>query len=335
MFNSNSQRNLIGIDFSADAMRVIQTGGSATAPTVHATAVLPPTKWLTEDAHPSEQAVRRLRDVLRSSKFVGSSCALALPSTAVYCEPVEVPALPHDELKESIAWTAVDRLGVDRGELVAGHLSMRNGTLGGPTSEVLVLAAKKAIVNKAIGFLAAAGLEVRRAELGSIAAMRLGWNQVKKSGRSNNFAMLHLEPDRAMLAVMNSGGLGFHRSFNWASSVDLSPEAIPLAGEHVESYGWRWRQLAEEILQCLRHVERRAGSVWPEYILLSGQLAEEPGIAPAIRSVCGAHAELVDTTSAVNWTGHQPVGSLAAWSSALSMSLPVGTLASPKARKVA
>lgn len=335
MFNTSNQRNLIGIEFAADAMRLIQLGGTAAAPTVQATAVLPGTRWLMDETTPADGTSRRLKELLKASKFTGNSCAMVLPSAAVFCESVEVPALANDEMRESITWTAVDRLGVDRAELVTGHLPIRNGTLGGPTSEVLVIATRKAVVNKAIGFLALAGLEVRRAELGAMAATRLGWNHVKKSGRSANFAVLHLEPERAMLAVMNGNGLAFHRSFKWESSVDLTPDAIPMAGEQDESHAWHWRQLAEEILQCLRHVERRPGAAWPEHIILSGPLAEEPGIASAIRSVCGAKVELLEGSSMVDWAGHIPVGGMAAWSAALSVALPEGAQAAAPARKVA
>ncbi len=337
MFKSPHQRNLIAVEFGSNSLRLLQLAGNTAQPVVQAAHAISGVHWNSQQTNVDEGTVRRLRDALRGGGFTGRACALALPSKSVLTECIEVPTLSNDELKETVSWTAVDRLGNDRSEIVAGHVPIRTGTLGAPRGEVLLIAARRAAVNKAMGLLAAAGLEPRRAELGAMASLRMAWNHVKAPAPGTTFAFLNLESDHASLAVLNHYGLLFHRAFAWESSADINPGAIPMAGSEDESHAWRWRQMAEEMLLCLRHVERRAGGAWPQYMLLSGALADEPGVATAIRSVCGAETRLLQNEQIVDWSKvTRPAGPLTAWSTAVAVALPCETLAAPqKERRVA
>ncbi len=336
-FKSPSQRNLIAVECGTNTLRLLQLAGNGTSAVVQAVAVITGAGFNSEQSAGDEAAIRRIKEALRGGGFSGRACALSLPAKSILTESIEVPALANDEMKESVSWTAVDRLGVDRSEVVAGHLPIRAGTLGGPTSEVLVVATRRESVNRAVVLLTKAGLEPQRAELGALAAMRLAWGQIKASATLPHFAFLHLESDRATLALLNSSGLIFHRSFAWESSADLAHGAIPVAGEENESHAWRWRQMAEEMLLCLRHVERRSAGSWPEFVLLSGALAEEPGAASAIRSVCGAETRAMDLEQFSDWSKvKRPSGSLSAWTSLVSVALPKASIVAPKTkRKVA
>ncbi|MSR28689.1 MAG: hypothetical protein EXS03_03825 [Phycisphaerales bacterium] len=338
MFNSPGQRSPIAVDFSRSATRMIQLSSVSTAPAVHAVATLPAATGIFEDGPLDEPMARRLRDALKQGKFSGAACALALPSSSVFTELVEVPSVAGDELRDTISWTAVDRMGMEREDLVAGHLPIRNGTLGGTTQEVLVVASQKSLINRAIKLLAHAGLQTNRAELGAVAAMRMAWGTIKDGGRVGSFGFLHLEPDRATLALLNLHGLAYFRAFEWESSAQLNPDLISIAGTeaHSESKAWRWRQLGEQVLQCLRHVERRAPGSWPECIRMSGPLAEEPGVASAIGSVCGASTELFDSARRVDWSAAPAgTGSHSHWTAAIATILPSHHAPVSSARRVA
>jgi len=327
MFGSHGQRSPIAVEFSKTSLRLIQLSAPTTAPAVTACATLPPAKGVFEDGPVDEAACRRVRDALKQNGFTGSTCALALPASSVFCESIEVPALATEELRESVSWAAVDRLGVERDEVVAGHLPIRNGTLGGSTQEVLVIASPRALVTRALQLLNHAGLETRRAELGSAAAMRLSWNALKNTGRLTAFGFVHLEHDRATLALLNLHGLTYFRAFEWESSASFNADLIPVAGAEQQSQAWRWRQLGEQVLQCLRHVERRVPGSWPESIRLSGPLADEPGVASAIGAVCGVTAETTDSSSCVDWSAAPtPPGGRAAWNAPLALVLPSGSM---------
>lgn len=335
---SCSQRSPIAVECSANALRILQLSGSAPNAVVKAAAIVNGMNFASERTTWDDATVRKVRDALRTGGFTGTACALSLPAKLIMTESIDLPALASDEMKESVSWTAVDRLGVDRQEVVSGYLPIRAGTLGGANSEVLVVATRSAVINRLAGLLTQAGYEPLRAELGALAAMRLAWNDIKNASASiPQFAFLHLEPDHATLALLNSAGLDFHRSFAWESSVVLNHGAIPVAGEENESHAWRWRQMAEGILLCLRHVERRVNGVWPQFILLSGALAEEPGVACAIRSVCGAETRVMDATQFADWSQvKRPVGSMTAWTSLVSVALPTSmTTQAPSARRVA
>ena len=334
VFKSPSQRNQIAVECDERVIRLLQLGGSGATPAVHAVATLATPEPGSDEATSDEHLVRRIKEALRGGGFSGRACTISLPSKSILTECIELPALASDEMKESVSWTAVDRLGVDRSNVVAGHLPIRAGTLGGPSSEVLVVATLRDSVNRIASLVTQAGLEPHRAELGSLAAMRLAWGQVKSMASIPQFAFLHLESERATLALLNGSGLAFHRSFAWESSADLNRGSIPVAGAEDESHAWRWRQMAEEILLCLRHVERRAVGSWPAFILMSGSLAEEPGIASAIRSVCGAETRIMDAEQFADWSMvDRPRGPLSAWTSLLSMALPTTAALAIKTQK--
>ncbi len=337
MFNSQGQRNLIAVEFGSSSLRLLQLAGNTTQPVVQAAQALSGMHWNSQQTNVDEATVRRLRDAVRGGGFSGRACALALPAKSVFTECIEVPTLSADELKETVSWTAVDRLGAERSEIVAGHVAIRAGTLGTSRAEVLLIAARRACVNKAIALLNAVGLEPRRAELGAMAALRMAWNQMKAPALGETYAFLNLESDHATLAVLNHHGLLFHRAFAWESSADINPGAIPMAGAEDESHAWRWRQVAEEILLCLRHVERRFGGAWPSVMLLSGALADEPGVATAVRSVCGAETRLLQSDQIVDWSRvTRPAGSLSGWNTAVAIALPCEVAAASRAdRKVA
>jgi hypothetical protein len=87
----------------------------------------------------------------------------------------------------------------------------------------------------------------------------------------------------------------------------------------------------------LRHIERRAVGSWPEFVTLSGALAEEPGVASAIRTVCGTETRLINIENSVDWSKvKRPNGPLAAWTSLVAIALPQTTVAAVnKKRRVA
>ncbi len=319
MFRTHGQRSAIGVEIAPGAIRLVQLAGTSGTPSVHATASLAGAKGVFSEGALDEAASRRIKDALKQGRFSGNQCTLVLPASAVYTECVEVPSLATDELRESVAWTAVDRLGVEKDDLVSGHVGVRNGTLGGSNQEVLVIAARKAVVTRALSLLAHAGLQTRRVELGSVAAMRLCWQASRDTGRGHSLGFLYLEDDRASLALLTAQGLSYFRSFEWESSKDIDPSLIPVAGDEPESKAWQWRQLGEHVLHCLRHAERRIPGSWPETIRISGPLAEEPGMAAAVGSVCGSTTELFDCTKRVDWSSvGSKAGSPAAWTAAVS-----------------
>ncbi|MEI6878894.1 MAG: pilus assembly protein PilM, partial [Planctomycetota bacterium] len=166
-FQSPNQRNVIAVECGANALRLLQLGGNAMNPVVQAIAMLPGSGLNSQQSGSDEAMVRRIKEALRSGGFSGRSCALSLPAKSIMTECIEIPALANNEMKESVSWTAVDRLGVDRNEVVSGHLPIRAGTLGGATSEVLVVATRRNTVNRTAALLTEAGLEPRRAELGA------------------------------------------------------------------------------------------------------------------------------------------------------------------------
>ena len=50
---------------------------------------------------------------------------------------------------------------------------------------------------------------------------------------------------------------------------------------------FRWSGLADEILQCLRYVERRAAGQWPGGMIVSGPCAGQVELLATLESICG------------------------------------------------
>jgi hypothetical protein len=344
----------LGVDIDESCIRIAQL----TAPGQHALArvsaqwVLPTSPLRPDGAvHLAGMpgVIAALRALIRSAKIPCGKCVVTLPASGALTEMAQLPPIADHELEETVTWEAVDRFGLDRSDVVSGHLPL-NADRPGPSRDLLLVAVRRATMIAIADMLVRCGLEPMRMELAPLAVLRL----CMREGIERQ-ALLHIERSRACFMVMQDGNVRYQRSFGWhpahISAVeamvglglgDADDGSIPLVGDEVAQtpQAMRWREVAEEVLASLRHAERRASGCWPERIWVSGSGAAEPGLCEAVAAVCGTDTGPIGACPRISWPEGEAPEPHALWAGAVAAGIAArdtaqAAAAPSKARRVA
>lgn len=326
MFKALTPRTDIAIDFGSDRTRLVQLSQDGMDATIDAAIELDATPFAggSSEAVIDAAFVPALRRALRAGGFAGRRCAITIPCQALLVDTAELPSLAREELVQGALWEAVDRFGLDRAELHLGTLPMGTGSRAGASVEHLLVGIRRSVALALTDCVARVGLEPTRIEASSLAALRTAWRGMKMATAGNCFAVLHLEERKAGLSIMSGSGLAFHRTFDWtpASQGDGQAGWIPLEGADPGTERvFRWYGLAEETLQCFRHVDKKLGGAWPTQLVLTGPAVNDPALTTALSSVCSVHALVVGLAPGVAQGVLDPMASTSAWSAALGSAL--------------
>jgi hypothetical protein len=322
-FLSRSSGNApIAIDFGRRSVRLLQVSKGESAYPCSAAAELPGWVLSADEERGSSTAgdvTARLHDVISQCGFAGNMCMLTLPAEVFQCDTARLPVMPDSELLQSVQFEAADKFGIDKATTVLGHL--RLGEVSGGQQDVLIMATPRKAVESAVSPVAAAGLGALHLEHAAFSALRAISRQrnaeVADPAEAANFAMVHIEDRVATLVVVRERVPTMVRCVmgDWAPMVtsiqtpgprgdapltvagQVAADAIPLEAEaenqseHTQS-SWRWCNLADEALRCLRHLERSLNGWWPKCIVVTGPAACDPQVVVSMESVCGARSEL-------------------------------------------
>jgi len=299
--------SLIAVDFGSTTVRLLQVAGQ------HVTAVELPCEIFASDpvnGAPDPGGLSEdLQRVIEGGGFHGRRCAVALPSSAFLTDIVAIPEFEDEDRVEGLACEAVDRFGVKPEEVTAGALVLAPpptptiapavpppvANPGAPTGpEQLLLAVRRRTAMLALEPLLRAELAPVRLEHAALAALRAAWAHWSRQPRGV-VAFVHVEPTLATMLMARDGALLFHRAIAGQFGTPRSaaaagdPDAIPLEvrAAGADRRAFRWSGLADEILQCLRYVERRGAGQWPSALIASGPCAGQVELIATLESICG------------------------------------------------
>ncbi len=313
--------SLIAVDFGTATVRLLQLAGS------QVTALEVPCEIFAADpVHGTDDPgglAEDLRRLASGGGLQGSRCAVTLPATAFLTDTVPLPELDPEERQESLAVEAVDRFGVDPGDASVAALPLRTPTAAidpvppaattppAPTpaapaaapvvagQEHLLLALPRRTAMRALEPLLAAGLTPVRLESAALAGLRTAWVHWSRQVEGP-IAFVHVEPTQATMLLARDGELVFHRAIAGTfgpprtapeSSIGAA-QTIPVEvrAPGADRRAFRWSGLADEILQCLRYVERRGAGQWPAALVASGPCACQVELLATLESICGVPA---------------------------------------------
>jgi len=316
--------SLIAIDFGAAHVRLLQIAGQQVTamelPCDIFAAESDPGAAASGGPDPD------FRRVIESGGFHGRRCTVTLPATCFLSDTVLLPELNADDRVDSLGWEAVDHFGVEHDDVSVGALRFRagsntinqapveaagatpaanaaaNGAAAAPApaastpsgAEHLLLALRRATAMRALNPLMRAELSPVRLESAALAGLRCAWAHWSRTS-TDPLAFVHVEPTQATFILAREGELLFHRAIAGQYQVARTaaaasdPDAIPLEARSVGSdrRAFRWSGLADEILQCLRHVERRGAGQWPAGLITSGPCAGQVELLATLESICG------------------------------------------------
>ncbi len=324
MFKALAPRTDIAIDFGTDRTRLVQLSQDGLDATIEAAVEIDASPFALGASAADAAFQQALRHAIKRGGFSGRRCAITIPCSQHFIDTAELPSLAQDELQQGALWEAVDRFGLDREQLHVGVLPLARGTHSGSNHEHLLVGIRRDTAMALTDCLARLGLEPTRIEAASLAALRTAWRGMKMATAGGCFAVLHLEDGKAGLSVMLGSGLAFHRVFDWSpsSGSGSASDWIPVEGEDPGTTRViRWYALAEEVLQCFRHVDRKFSGAWPSQLVLTGPASVDPALSTALASVCSVHTLSVGLPPGVQSGALDPMASGCVWSAGLGSAL--------------
>jgi type IV pilus assembly protein PilM len=156
------QANAIGVDFGTDCLRLAQLDrDGAEHYLVAAGSVDVPPHLRNDIPGRVEFYSKALRDVLTQGEFQGRKAVISLPASLMYIQHLRLPKMDDEALKKALPWELRGKLPIDPSQallrhIVAGEVYQDQE----PKSEVIVMAARRDLVDQLIAAATRAKLDV-------------------------------------------------------------------------------------------------------------------------------------------------------------------------------
>ncbi len=157
-----AKANPIGVDFGSDCLRLAQVQWTGEEHKLVAAASADvPAQFRADPAGRLAFFVETTRDLLAHGNFKGRQTILGLPAAWMYIQHLRMPKLDAEALRKALPWEARGKLPIDPTQallrhLVAGDVYHEQE----PKTEVILMAAKRELVNQYLAAAARAKLDV-------------------------------------------------------------------------------------------------------------------------------------------------------------------------------
>ena len=278
-------------------------------------APLPPEAVVDGSFMNSSAVVGAIRDLLARHKVRTKDACIAVSGNSVIIKRISLPQMSQDELEESITWEAEQYIPFDVNDVnIDVHiLSQRADDAG--QMEVLLVAARKDLVNEYSTMLVEAGLRPAVIDVAAFALENMFTLNYDSS--PDPVALVNVGAASVNINVLRAGTSAFTRDVGMGGRLytEEVQRALNVSFEEAEAFkiggGDRDRaavvpeevervlssvsdNLATEIHRSLDFFLSTSGGVGLSGVYLSGGAAGTPGLAQAIERTCGAPVNLVD-----------------------------------------
>lgn len=259
--------------------------------------------------------VGAIRELLARSKVKTRDACIAVSGNSVIIKRISLPQMSQDELEESITWEAEQYIPFDVNDVnIDVHiLSQRADDAG--QMEVLLVAARKDLVNEYSTMLVEAGLRPAVIDVAAFALENMFTLNYDTS--PDPVALVNVGASSVNINVLRAGTSAFTRDVGMGGRLytEEVQRALNVSFEEAEAFkvggGDRDRaavvpeevervlstvsdNLATEIHRSLDFFLSTSGGVGLSNVYLSGGAAATPGLSAAIERTCGAPVTLVD-----------------------------------------
>jgi len=168
--------DLVGVDVGSYQIKAVGLTGSGSSRKVTLAAVKPNQTglFLPDEEAAFNQLAATLKLMAQENKFSKSPIATALPETLAYTSIISMPFLSDAELASSIHWEAEQHIPVPLEEVQLEYEVLYKPKKGsvGEKMQVLLVAAKKSVVERLTSLFAEADLELVNLETSLLACFR-------------------------------------------------------------------------------------------------------------------------------------------------------------------
>jgi len=143
---------IVGIDIGSYSIKVVElsASGQTREVSVVASTYNPVGHYLPDDQKQFESLVVAIKTLLTEYKIVGKKAAIALPETSIFSSFIDMPSLSETELSSAISWEAEQHLPVSLETVNLEYTVIDRAADADGKMKVLLVAAKKSVVEKLI-----------------------------------------------------------------------------------------------------------------------------------------------------------------------------------------
>jgi len=259
--------------------------------------------------------VAAIRELLARHKVKTREACVAVSGNSVIIKRISLPQMSQDELEESITWEAEQYIPFDVNDVnIDVHIVSQQADEAGQM-EVLLVAARKDLINEYSTLLVEAGLRPAVIDVAAFALENmysLNYDPLREP-----VALVNVGASTVNINVLRAGTSAFTRDVGMGGRLytEEVQRALNVSFEEAEAFkvggGDRDRaavvpeevervlttvseSIATEVHRSLDFFLSTSGSAGLAQVYLSGGAAPTPGLATAIERICGAPVTRVD-----------------------------------------
>jgi len=310
----------IGIDFGREVIRVLQLHETAGDLRVSGAALVPTLGADLSRESDAADLASRLRDAIRGRGLTGRRCILALPRSCLRMQSVRMPVMPDGELREAVAWEAVQRFGMARERMECDCI--RTGvTVPGTESreEIIIVAATHEDLQHRLSVVTSAGLRPQAVDIEIAALARLLSRRHRRGADQNRVrAVIDVGSEGSIFMLVRGDQIAFAKSLHLVGAdlraavmerLQIDAEAAAdlrrqrsttKADETVERAVYEavrplLLELVKEIVLCLRYYGVTMRGQPPERAIITGDEALDPELPSLLSEAAKIEAEFDDS----------------------------------------
>jgi len=176
--------------------------------------------------------IERLRELMREAGVKGGSCAIAVSGSSLIVKRLSLPEMTRQELADSIVWEAEQYIPFDIKD-VNVDAQIINSKAGQGQMDVMMVAAKKDVVNEYVSVAAEAGLTTEVVDVAIFAALNM-FEANYTIPADQTVALLNIGSNQINVGIMAGGAIAFTR--------DISTGGSRLTAEIQRQFNVSWEE---------------------------------------------------------------------------------------------
>lgn len=212
-------RNLVGLDIGSSSIKLVKLRQSKGSWELVAFSLgpLPPDAIVEGRIMNFTIVIERLRDLMREAGIRDADCSLAISGSSLIIKKLSLPEMTRAELNESILWEAEQYIPFDIRD-VNVDAQILNARAGQGQMDVLMVAAKKDVVNEYVSVAMEAGLKPQVVDVSIFAAINMFETNYMVPA-DQTLALLNVGANSINVGVLSGGAVAFTRDISTGGSL--------------------------------------------------------------------------------------------------------------------
>jgi type IV pilus assembly protein PilM len=210
--------SLVGLDIGSSAIKLVRLKQTSGAWGLQAFSLghLPPDAIIDGRIMNFSVVIERLRELMKEAGIKNGSCAMAISGSSLIIKRLSLPEMTRSELSESIMWEAEQYIPFDIKD-VNVDAQIINSRAGQGQMDVLMVAAKKDVVNEYVSVAMEAGLRTEIVDVAIFAAINM-FEANYSIPADQTIALLNVGANTINVGVLSGANVVFTRDISTGGS---------------------------------------------------------------------------------------------------------------------